>query len=282
MKPIFIGIGVQKCATSWIFKMLDAHPEIFIAKSKEGKKNIYFFDHFYNRGYSWYQEYFTNVEGNVVGEFSTSYFFNTNTASRIYEYYPKMKILVSLRDPIERAYSQYKHEVNQGRVDSTRIGFEEALDKNPTYTEQSLYYKNLIPWLDYFSLEKFHFILVEEIRNNPRITVANMYQFVGADPLFTPKGINGRIHSSSDLKCKPGSIYFLIKKGGKKGKNIWGMKSDRNVLSSSLKLIDRKRNANTLFPPMLDNTRRRLKKYFRDDVQLLTETFKVNTSNWLI
>ena len=107
----FIGIGVQKSATSWVFQSLIEHPEIQAGKEKE----INFFNFKYQYGYHWYQNRFFDSEL-LTGEFSTQYFWDKNVPERIYQFNPDIKLILCLRNPVDRAFSQHQHEIRKNRV----------------------------------------------------------------------------------------------------------------------------------------------------------------------
>src|SRR6056297_562433 len=102
----FIGIGAQKAGTSSIFHFLKEHPEICTSSKKE----IHFFDKEYNylKGIKFYRKFFNNCSSkNIKGEFTPRYIYHPKVAQRIKKYFPDVKLIVSLRNPIERAISHY-------------------------------------------------------------------------------------------------------------------------------------------------------------------------------
>ena len=113
----FIGIGAERSGTTWVSNCLNDHPEICFSKQKE----IFFFNkldrHFlklenlrYKRGINWYKGFFNHcAPGAIKGEFTPTYLFCPYAPRRIKSYFPNVKIVVCLRDPVERAFSQYLH-----------------------------------------------------------------------------------------------------------------------------------------------------------------------------
>jgi len=128
-KVDFIGVGVQKAATSWIFQCLLEHPEIPAGSDKETN----FFNFRYSFGYPWYQSKFQFGEWKA-GEFSTLYFVDKNVPERIHRYNPKVKLILSERDPVERAFSQHQREIRRNRLPKELYDFKLAVQFNPTYT----------------------------------------------------------------------------------------------------------------------------------------------------
>jgi hypothetical protein len=130
MKPDFIIIGASKCGTTSLYNYLTKHPSIAPALTKE----IHYFDLFFQRGNAWYQSHF-NLRSplrrmtaghpkTLTGEASPYYIFHPHALRRIAEALPRVRLIVLLRNPVERAYSQYQHVVRMGYE---ALSFEDAI-----------------------------------------------------------------------------------------------------------------------------------------------------------
>ncbi len=117
--PSYLIVGAQKAGTTFLYQEMTRHPQISAALTKE----IHFFDDHYQRGLHWYQGFFPGAGSRVMGEATPSYLFHPHAIGRIAHDLPDAKLIVLLRDPVRRAFSQYLHE--------TRLGFERA----PTFEE---------------------------------------------------------------------------------------------------------------------------------------------------
>ena len=117
MTPSFILAGAQRCGTTSLFRALMEHPVILSLYHK----GVNYFDLNYDKGWSWYQGHFpvrafaavrTRHNGDVPVTFEASgyYMYHPHAAARLAHDLPQVKVLVMLRDPIERAYSAYRHE----------------------------------------------------------------------------------------------------------------------------------------------------------------------------
>ena len=105
MLPSFLGIGVQRSATTWVHNCLKEHPGVYVPEEKE----LRFFDENYERGFAWYEKYFeTSSEGQVVGEITPNYFNVPDALARISEHLPEVKLFVIFREPVSRARSAYR------------------------------------------------------------------------------------------------------------------------------------------------------------------------------
>lgn len=192
--PLFIGLGVEKAATSWIFACLYEHPQICIPI-----KEINFFsdDEKWKRGIKVYKEIFQErcTDHIIQGEFSTSYFCKTNVARRIKQYFPDPKLLVCLRNPIDRAYSNYRNDIMAGRV-SKSIDFQEAIKIQDYYLGQGHYKKQFTQYFKYFSKDQFHIMVYEDIATDPQKFIQNLFRFLKVDDTFIPDSLTKKINVS--------------------------------------------------------------------------------------
>jgi len=198
--PDFLVIGAQKAGTTTLYAYLRWHPSIGGPFWKE----VSFFDRHWARGEAWYRGQFPlHRDGVLVGEASPSYVFHPLAPQRVYSVVPDTKLIVLLREPGDRAYSQYQHEVALGRE---RLSFEEALaaederlqgevqrlSADPrafsrewwdhTYAARGLYAEQLERWLELFPGEQVLVLTTEEFGARPEETYASVLSFLGAPP----------------------------------------------------------------------------------------------------
>lgn len=205
MRAGAIGIGAQKCMTSWVHALAAAHPEIAASSPKE----VDFFSYHFDRGYAWYDRHFP--EGGRLGfEASPSYLHDPRAPRRAAAYAPGLKILVMLRDPVERAFSNHLHEVAKGHIPNT--SFAEGLANNPAYVEQGLYATHLRRWFDHFPRENILCLLVEEVRADPAAAAATVYRFLGVDPAYR-SGVVAERRNESDRARLP-LLRRVMRAGG--------------------------------------------------------------------
>jgi len=131
--PDFLIVGVQKCGTSSLYRNLVNHPSVVPAFVKE----IYFFNSakYFQKGVHWYKAHFpllphkylnTRIRKRtfLTGEASPGYIFHPHAPRRISELLPDVKIIVLLRNPVDRAYSHYYHQIRKKRES---LSFEDAI-----------------------------------------------------------------------------------------------------------------------------------------------------------
>jgi len=134
LTPDFLIVGAQRCGTTSLFKTLMQHPDVARPFLRKG---VHYFDTSYDRGPSWYRGHFPlrassrarRRGGHVItGESSPYYMFHPRAPHRIGSDLPGVRLLVLLRDPVERAYSAHAHELAKG---FESLPFQQALDAEP-------------------------------------------------------------------------------------------------------------------------------------------------------
>ena len=278
-KPTFIGIGAQKCATTWIHDVLTDHPDIYLSDKKE----VNFFAHKYIYGLQWYLDQFpqTRNKTDAVGEFSTLYFYDEQAPKRIKSVFPDIKLLLALREPVDRLISNHRHEVRIGHISGPDLSVEAGIKNNPTYIEQGMYATQLQHWLEYFPLEQIHIILFDDIKSNPKQVVNDLYEFLQVNPhIFASK---------SEIKSNPSYVnrsamvesirkktYCTFKSLGLEG--IWNI-ARKAGLQKVYRNLNRQ-SSETVIPPADTKTKTELKYIFSDDVKDLEKLLNRNLDDW--
>lgn len=189
MLPNFIGIGVPKSGTTWIFNCLKEHPEICITELKETS----FFTFRYNpERISWYESLFDQCnELKAFGELSVDYWNSQQAAERIRYHLPNVRLFVSLRDPVDQIYSFYWHQLRQNfnsKKNNNHISFEAALEKyEEILINPALYAHNLKMWLKLFDRSQIHVIIYNDICCQPSKVIEDLYNFLGVNKHYTPR-----------------------------------------------------------------------------------------------
>ena len=189
MLPDFLIIGAQKCGTTSLYSHLSQHPSVGTAFEKEVR---YFNDHF-DKGVEWYKAHFPTLRTRdriarqtggrfITGEGEPSYLPNPAAPQRVKDLVPEVRLIVMLRDPVQRAYSHYQHRFTRNREQRT---FEQvcAADKEalkdgwhnlPTgdlirlghahysYLPRGFYYEQLKTWSGVFPRDRFHIVSAED------------------------------------------------------------------------------------------------------------------------
>lgn len=197
-KPAFLIIGTQKGGTTSLYHYLTQHPNIKAAAVKE----IHYFDEQYDHGFDWYKRHFPSdlSAHDITGEASPYYLFHPQTPSRVRELLPDMKLIVLLRNPVDRAYSHYQMMVRKGfeqlsfpealLAESARVQDEyERMVQDPSYRsancihfsylKRGLYAEQLERWLQYFPPEQFLIMNSESLFQDAAECCQRAWEFLG-------------------------------------------------------------------------------------------------------
>ena len=201
--PDFIGIGAQKSGTTTLYRILDLEERIYLSKPKE----IHYFSLHYENGAEWYEKHFKNRGDNqIAGEITPYYLYHRDSAKRIHNYNPEIKIIILLRNPIERTISHYYHAVKRGYE---KLGITDALKaekvrlregssynhQKHSYLSRSLYMVQLERYEALFKKSNILIIKSEDLFNKKDETKMKIFKFLG---------ITDREHSIGEIVANEG------------------------------------------------------------------------------
>jgi hypothetical protein len=214
LMPDFIIIGAQKCGTTSLYKYLTQHPCVMRSYAKE----VHFFDNNFEKGITWYRAYFPSffytyslerIRGQdcITGEATPYYIFHPLVPKRIAETIPQVKLIMMLRNPVDRAYSHYSHEVRRG---NETLSFEEAIKREGerlsgevsriqldrgyysfnhqhySYLARGIYVDQLEAWMDLFPRGQILIMRSEDFYSDPQETLRQAIAFLDL-PSWEPK-----------------------------------------------------------------------------------------------
>ncbi len=299
MLPNFLIVGAAKAGTTSLYNYLKQHPEIFMSPVKEPHFFSFIdikpdfkgpYDQKTNEkeiisDYNEYKGLFKNVTNEkAIGECSNSYLFLKNTEQNIKKYIPHCKIIIILRNPIERAYSHYLQFVMLGQEDLT---FEAAMEKEEVRKKlnwrwhyqlvgQGLYYHQVKRYLDRFGLGNVKIHLFEELKQDPEALMKKIFQFLCVDRNFTPEF--DKIYNKTGLPKNLFLHKFLRQSNFiKEMTRPFTTSRVRKKIYSFLSYINYEYERN---PLMNEETRRYLINIFRDDCLKLQELINIDLSVW--
>lgn len=173
--PDFVIIGAPKCATTWLTSNLIAQPEVHMPSSE-----LHFFNRNYAKGLSWYSSHFHGARpGQIVGEKSASYLSDPAVPGRLRELLPNAKLIVQLRNPSERAYSDYCMLLRRGEV-SRNIGeYLSELSAMPRFLFDGLYARHLKAFFAVYPREQIQILLYENIVADSAGVFQDVGRFLG-------------------------------------------------------------------------------------------------------
>jgi hypothetical protein len=170
--PDFVAVGPQRTGTTWLHQVLTGH--VGLPSTKETD----FFSRHFDRGLNWYLAYFSACPPNrPMGEIDPNYFGVPQAHERISATIPRCRIVVSLRDPTERAWSSYR---TMRRDAWTRVGFEETVAHNDVIRESSRYAFHLANLQRLFGTDRVLTLFYEDLEANPQSYLDRVCDFIEA------------------------------------------------------------------------------------------------------
>ena len=201
--PDFVIIGSARSGTTSLYNYLIKRPDIAPARQKE----LHFFDCNYHKGLSWYRAQFpTKIykyykekvykDHYITGEASPYYLFHPYVPQRMAQLLPQIKLIALLRNPIDRAFSHYRWEVNWG---NEHLSFEDAIEQEAmrlqvgayklekgisfnhlhfSYLARSKYAEQLARWFKYFPRERFLIVKSEDMYTDPASVLEDILNFL--------------------------------------------------------------------------------------------------------
>lgn len=285
-KVDFIGIGVGKSGTTTISRLLETHPEICFSIPKElnqfnrnnskGRLLKLKNPNFLSKNYS---KHFVHCkEGQIKGEFSPSYFIDEFAPASIYNAFPDTKLIVCLRQPVERAYSSFKMVKNYFRTESNSFG--NVIKSEPEYVEKGLYFKHLSRFLQYFERSQILVVFFEDIVANPQKNIQNIYKWLEVDDGFIPENIALNANSAKRSRFafmtafEVRFVKFVTKRGGARI-ILWLKRLGVHKLVHSLFTKPYKSK------PMSSEDANWLMNQFIEDIKKLEVLLDKNLSHWI-
>lgn len=190
--PNVVVIGAMKCATTALHRYLDGHPDIAMSTPKELN---FFFGPNWDLGVAWYAGHFPQAP--VRGESSPGYTSpdHPEVAERMAAVIPGTNLVYLVRDPVERALSQYRHHWADG--DETRPLREAVLDPRSQYVSRGRYYERLLPFLEHFDTRQLAIVSREQLLADRRGMLRVLFRFLAVDEERAPEVVEQRWNVSA-------------------------------------------------------------------------------------
>ena len=195
MKVDFFIVGAPKAGTTSLYHYLNEHPKIIMSKEKEPdyfshealkNQNIYYYNMQIDTEEKYHSLFNLERDDSILGEASVSYLFYEDVPAKIKQYNKHAKIIIVLRNPIERAYSHYLMDFRLGLVQNT---FEEIIYRGSSvskdfelhyqqYIEVSQYFSQIERYLKIFGKENIHIIDYEDLQKDQEAVLKNIFLFL--------------------------------------------------------------------------------------------------------
>jgi len=292
----FLCIGAQKSGTTFVTSAFLAHPEIQLPMPKElfESKELYFFspkgEYKSEEGFAlsnahrdieWYKRQFVD-DSRKKGEISTHYILDPASAERIKKAFPNTKVFAILRNPVNRAFSQYnmeRHETAKEPRSLMRI-LEEEPD-NEIFA-RGLYHKQLVPYMQHFSSDQLRVYLFEDIIKDSAAFFADLFEFIGVDNEVVPPGLNKRMNKSSKVKYAfvPRTARFVRRTLEKVGLGSAVRAMIRSGIAKRYLYFHNHYNRVATDFELTSDERAALQSYYADDIRRLEQTINRDLSRW--
>lgn len=297
--PNLFIVGAAKCGTTSLYYHLMKHPEIYFC---EVVKEPYYFSTKYAKiphhgkedeindnkrtslkTFEHYLELFKDAKDEkIIGEASTDYLYFYQVADDIKAINPDAKIVISLRNPIDRAFSAYYHQVSKDREN---LSFEKALEAEESrikdnysfiwrYKDVGLYAKRVKHFLDVFGPDKVKIILFDDIKNDITSVVRDVLAFLELD---------SDLKVNASEKHRATGVYRFKKFNDLMFKQTFVRKILQKLLSQKARnrLLLKLTNMNLKKPQMNSDTRKHLIEYFKEDILETEKIIGRDLQHWL-
>ena len=256
MLPNFLIIGSQKAGTTSLYRILKEHPQIFMADRKE--INFFFKDDEYARGVDTYSQHFSDCANQLAcGEASPGYICHPEAPARIHAILPEAKLILTVRDPIKRAVSQYwdnRRHLNEFHTFAEVVDFYLNDEYHPDkigYFSRGVYMRYIKNYLEYFPRENLLVLPFEKMVSDPESFYKEIFAFLGVDGDFMCEDFE-EVFNPTEVWMNP--FYQLLIRKPRYQKNIpvklrrlfyWGKKMRFSA------------------PPIDEESRKRLEDFYR-------------------
>lgn len=303
MLPNFLIIGAAKSGTTSLYNYLRQHPQIYMSYIKEPNFFAYPPNNNWNsintpdihwlkenpklgiRNLVHYEALFEKIRDEVAfGEASVIYLHSYYAPIRIYHHIPKVKLIAILRHPADRAYSNYLHNVRDGKHKSSDFAEALAKEANPilfgktrqlVYQYQGFYYQHLQRYFQQFSKEQIRVYLYEDLQKNIQQLLKSIFEFIEVEASFIP---DTSIRHQSTGFPKNRVLQNIIE-GSKPIRDLirplipekW-----RDIVYFSIQ------NRNLTKPSLSPEIRAQLIQVYQEDILNLQDLIQRDLSHWLV
>jgi hypothetical protein len=279
--PNFLIIGAAKAGTTSLWRYLNHHPQIFMSPIKEtmffAYQDPYVMAHwskldlpFQITSIESYINLFSDVTDEIaVGEASPIYLESPKAPERIKRDLPGVRLITSLRHPVDRAYSGYLMHLRNGTAGPD---IEKAFEPEALYVQGSYYFEKLYRYYKLFSREQIRICLFDELKQQPDRLVKDLFRFLGVDDTVNPV---------ADQRHNAGFIPKFNWLNSLSNHNLTkqGYKALPEFLKSAAKKMY---HFNKTEPPGLPyHIRKQLQEMYQDDIIKVQDLIQKDLSGWL-
>jgi hypothetical protein len=259
--------------------------------TRDKEAHFFCWDLLYDQGLEWYERQFEHCrEGRVVGEATPDYMYLPHVPERMARDVPGARLVFILRNPVDRAYSHYWHEVQLGWE---RLPFERAISGEASrirrsaeerfhfsYVDRGEYAKHLARFMEHFPEERVHVMLFEDVRADLGGALAPLFAFLGVEVDFVP--VREETRNVGGRPSFP-ALQWLARKGNPLLRQLPESKLETGLghrVGMALANAVTRINVRKRYPPMTVSTRDSLRRHFEGPNAALEELVGVDVSGW--
>jgi len=223
--PNAVVIGAGKGGTSWLYRAFSEHPEIFVPPLKvTGPLNeVHFFTDRYDLGVEHYARYFDGSSGVPVRvDVSPRYLFHKHLpiAARMHALLPDARLVASLRDPVSRAWSRFRHSIQNGTLPPWSRFREVITDQHfyDMYVHYGFYAEHLERYFEHYPRSQVKVVFYEDMAQNAQTYLQDILDFLQVDVDFKPRSLYDRVNTGGASYLSELVAYALVAAGGRAGK----------------------------------------------------------------
>jgi hypothetical protein len=264
-QPDFMIVGATKSATTWLQRNLQQHSAVFMPGTE-----THYFSWYFERGPAWYGAFFAPAAAHqIVGEKSTSYLYHPEAAQRLKEALPEVRLIMQLRNPIERVWAHYCMDFRRGEVSADADRHLRAGADADRLRAGGLYFRHVSRFFELFSREQLCVTLYDDLDHEPASVLNRIRAHVG---LATAAGTAtvepalpvGPLEDAGE--ARPAPLGGLVKPVGD------GARRRRTGAARARPLR---------YPELSDTIRQGLRSYYEEDVRALSQLLERDLSAWL-
>ena len=202
-------IGAQRAGTTWLHNLLASHPRVYVPTRR---KEIHYYDWYYHRGLNWYRSFFPHQNQAqkyaALGEVTPDYLYESEAPKRIAETNPEIKLIVMLRNPIDRAFSHYRLLV---RDYNCTTSFRDIIRENGDVVQRGFYSRYLKPFRQVFGPGRILPLIFEKVLGDFSSSRRSLATFLGVDENGFDSEASGKIYNASDIPRFSGAYAAMTK-----------------------------------------------------------------------
>lgn len=269
--PDFIYAGTAKAASSWIYKCLYDHPEVLMPE----QDTINYFNINYHREIEWYREFFSEYnDESMIGEASTGYLGSRAACQRIFETLSEVKLIFCLRNPVERAYSQWWHGYSHGYHN---YEFEEVFQSHPRYRHwvvPGFYNQHLRRFDELFSEDQIKVVFFDDLVEDDLSFIQDIYEYISVDADYVPEPIGKKENEAGAT----GNPLYVRARGWVRNETPDWFENTLKFFWDPVRSIVESRNQYE--EGMDEDIRRQLEQVYLDDVRELSRRTSRDLDHW--